>query len=85
MKIKSTDLPENILNLIKNPDPLEGEDIQIEDGNGKLIGVILQPKAYEFFIKKIEEREEELDGELNEPYNNNSKILDELKRESDVK
>jgi len=83
MRIKSTDLPTNILNLINNPDPLEGEDIQIEDDSGKLIGVILQPKAYEFFVKKIGEREEELDGKLNEPYDNNSKTLDELKRESE--
>jgi len=83
MKIKSTDLPDSLLSLIENPDPLEGEDILIEDDSGKLLGVILQPKAYEFFVKKIEERENELDGSLSEPYDSNSKTLDELKRESE--
>ncbi len=81
MKIKSTDLPESILGLIENPGPLEGEDIQIEDEGGKLLGVILQPKAYEFFVKKVQEREDELDGGIDEVYDENSKTLNDLKRD----
>ena len=78
MKIKANNLPDDLLNLIQNPDSLEGEDILIENDEGTLIGVILQPKAYEFFIKKVEEKEDELDKDNNETYDRNAKTLDDL-------
>ena len=78
MKIKESSLPADVLENIKNPDPIEGEDILIEGKNGELVGVIIQPKAYEFFLKKIEEREDELDGALDEKYDPNAKSLDDL-------
>ncbi len=78
MKIKASSLPKELLEKIKTPDSLKGEDILIEDDNGSLLGVILQPLAYEFFLKKIEERENELDTSLIEPYDKNSKSLDDL-------
>ncbi len=78
MKIKASSIPIELLNRIKNPDPIAGEDILIENDDGSLLGVILQPKAYEFFLEKIEEREDALDSSLNEPYDKNSKTLDDL-------
>ena len=78
MKVKASTLPENLLNLIRNPDPLEGEDIQIENEDGSLLGVIIQPKAYDFFLKKVEEREDEIDSATSEPYSSDSKSLDDL-------
>lgn len=63
---------------IQNPDPLEGEDILIEDDNGNLIGAILQPDAYAYFLKKVEKREDELDSALDEPYDENAKTLDDM-------
>ena len=78
MKIKSSSIPVELLNAIKNPDPLEGEDILIENDDGSLLAVIIQPDAYSFFLQKVEEREDELDAELNDPYDKNSKSLDEL-------
>lgn len=60
MKINEQDLPAGLVKL--NPDPLEGEDIVIQDSSGNTIGVIIQPKAYDFFIKKIEEKEDEIDS-----------------------
>jgi len=78
MKIKSSELPKQILDRVINPDPLEGEDIIIEDDNGKVLGVILQPEAYEFFLKKIEEKEDEMDSSLNEKYDPNSPSLADL-------
>jgi len=83
MKMKSTSLPDELLKNIRNPDPLQGEDILIEDADGSLIGAILQPKAYEFFLKKIEEEEELLDASINEPYDKNSKTLDDLLRDEE--
>jgi hypothetical protein len=82
MKIKESSLPADVLELIKNPDPLEGEDILIENSNGELVGVIIQPKAYEFFLRKIEERENELDSALDEQYNSSAKSLDDLMGEN---
>jgi hypothetical protein len=78
MKIKESSLSDEVLKKIKNPDPIEGEDILIEGENGELIGVIIQPKAYEFFLKKIEEREDEMDGALDEKYDPSAKSLDDL-------
>ena len=78
MKIKSNKLPTDLVNLIQNPDPLEGEDILIENDEGTVIGVILQPKAYEFFIKKVEEKEDESDRDNNETYDRSAKTLDDL-------
>ena len=78
MKIKANKLPADLINLIQNPDSLEGEDILIENDEGTLIWVILQPKAYEFFIKKIEEKEEKLDRDNNETHVRSEKTLDDL-------
>ncbi|OZG71056.1 hypothetical protein BTA51_23430 [Hahella sp. CCB-MM4] len=78
MKIKESSLPADVLEKIKNPDPIEGEDILIENESGELVGVIIQPKAYEFFLKKIEEKEDEMDGALDEKYDSSAKSLDDL-------
>lgn len=78
MKIKESLLPAEVLGKIKNPDPIEGEDILIESESGELIGVIIQPKAYEFFLKKIEEKEDEIDSALDEKYDSGTKSLDDL-------
>ncbi|GAA6167193.1 hypothetical protein [Sessilibacter corallicola] len=78
MKIKENSLPADVLGKIKNPDPIEGEDILIESENGELIGVIIQPKAYEFFLKKIEEKEDQIDSALDEKYDSSAKSLDDL-------
>ena len=81
MKIKSNTLPPDLLKVIENPDPLEGEDICIVDDNGNAIGYIIQPKAYGFFIEKVKEREDELDSALSEEYDPNSKTIDDLMRD----
>lgn len=78
MKIKGSSLPADVLERIKTPDPIEGEDILIEGEQGELLGVIIQPKAYEFFLKKIEEKEDEMDGALDEKYDPSAKSLDDL-------
>ena len=81
MKVKSSELPASLLDKIRNPDPLEGEDLIIEDELGKVVGVIIQPDAYAFFLKKVAEREDELDNDLDEPYDPNAPTLDDLKEE----
>jgi len=81
MKIKASEIPDGLMSLIKNPDPLDGEDILIENDDGTLIGAILQPKAYAFFVNKIKEKENELDGDLDETYDGSAKTLDDLMRQ----
>lgn len=78
MKIKSSSIPADLLEKIKKPDALEGEDILIEDENGSLLGVIIQPDAYRFFLQKVEEKEDALDSAQYESYDKNSKSLDDL-------
>ncbi len=65
MKVKASQLPTDVLKSIENPDPLQGEDIIIERDNGEIVGVIIQPEAYNFFIKKNDfKKVEEIIGHL---------------------
>jgi len=48
---------QQLVDLINEPDPLE-EDIGIENAAGALIGVLITPRAYEFFLTKVEEEED---------------------------
>ncbi len=82
MKIKESSLPADVLGKIKNPNPIEGEDILIESESGELIGVIIQPNAYKFFLEKIEEKEDEIDSALDEKYDSGAKSLDDLMGEN---
>ena len=75
MKINERDLPPSLVKSIKHPDPLEGEDVLIQDSAGNTIGVVIQPKAYDFFLKKVKEKEDEIDSKLDEDYDKNSKTL----------
>ena len=83
MKINEKDLPPGLVKSIKNPDPLEREDIVIQDSAGNTIGVIIQPKAYDFFIKKVKEKEDEMDSKLSEGYDENSRTLKNLMEDND--
>lgn len=84
MKIfKTKILPKPVLEAILNPDPLEGEDVIIEDDEGQVVAAIIQPDAYRFLLKKIEAREDELDSQTGEPYDPKSKDLRALIKEAD--
>lgn len=78
MKIRSSDLPKEILEKVTNPDPLEGEDLVLEDDDGNVVGVIIQPDAYRFLLQKIEEREDEIDASLDEKYDPKAPSLEDL-------
>jgi len=78
MKISDSTLNDELIKKILNPDPLEGEDILIEDSSGETIGVIIQPKAYQFLLRKIEEIENANDSKEFEKYEGNGSSLDDL-------
>ncbi|MCH8497642.1 MAG: hypothetical protein LAT63_04155 [Marinobacter sp.] len=82
VKIKSSELPDSLLDKVRHPNPLEGEDLIIEDESGKVVGIIIQPEAYAFFLKKVAEREGARDSALDEPYAPDAPTLDDLTRET---
>ena len=48
--------------LIDEKDPID-DDIGVINQNGDLVGVLISPQAYEFFLEKVEEEEDRLDRE----------------------
>ncbi len=78
MKIKDTEISQELIEKILNPDPLEGEDIIIENDKGDILGVIIQPKAYEYFLKKVSESEDDNDSQDYEKYNKDTPSLNDL-------
>ncbi len=84
-KFKLNDLPSELVEMIIKPDLLEGEDIVIEDEKSNICAAIIQPEAFRFFLKKIEEREDEIDFREREfeKHDPNAKTLDELRDEID--
>lgn len=78
MKIKDNEISQELLEKILNPDPLEGEDIIIENDKGDVLGVIIQPKAYEYFLKKVSESEDDNDSQDYEEYNKDAPSLNDL-------
>lgn len=51
-----------LTNLINEKDPVD-DDIGVISQNGDLVGVLISPQAYEFFLEKVEEEEDRLDRE----------------------
>lgn len=51
-----------LTDLINEKDPIE-DDIGVISQNGDLVGVLISPQAYEFFLGKVEEEEDRLDRE----------------------
>lgn len=51
-----------LIELINEKDPID-DDVGVIGKNGDLVGVLILPQAYEFFLEKIEEEEDRLDQE----------------------
>jgi hypothetical protein len=83
LKIPLKCLPAGVIQAILHPDPLAGEDIQIEDDGGNLLAAIIPGDAYRFFLQKVEQREDEIDAKVVENYDPNAKILDDFMKELD--
>ncbi len=60
--ISINDIGHKMAEMIQNEDPIE-EDIGIVNEKGELLGAFILKDAYEFFLKKVEEEEDELDLE----------------------
>lgn len=60
--IRSHKIGKELLDLINEEDPID-DDIGIEDENGRILGVLIPEKAYQFFLDKVEEEEDRIDIE----------------------
>lgn len=60
--IDTTKIGKELTELIDEKDPVD-DDIGIINQNGDLVGVLISPQAYEFFLEKVEEEEDRLDRE----------------------
>lgn len=61
-EIKLGDVGSKLKELLLEAHPID-EDIGVLEDNGELLGVIITPEAYEFFLRKVEEEEDRLDAE----------------------
>lgn len=59
-EIDAEDVGRKLLDLINEEHPIE-EDIGILNAEGKLLGVLITPDAYQFFLHKVEEEEDRAD------------------------
>lgn len=61
-EIKMDNVGDVLKELLAEVDPIE-EDIGIFNDSGELAGVVINPKAYDFFLRKVEEEEDRIDAE----------------------
>jgi len=74
----SRSLPAELVRSIRNPDPLEGADILIEDDDGALLAAVIQPRAYRFLLRMIAEQEDRIDERTVGEYDPEGTTLDDL-------
>jgi hypothetical protein len=60
-EVRKSQIGESLVQLSEEH-PLE-EDIGILDEDGSLLGVVIEPRAYDFFLRKVEEAEDEMDNQ----------------------
>ncbi|GLS26606.1 hypothetical protein [Marinibactrum halimedae] len=68
-EIKIEDVGNTLQELLLEKDPID-EDVGIFDGSGEIVGVVIPKKAYDFFLKKVEEEEDRIDSQSVEEFNN---------------
>lgn len=68
-EIKIEDVGNKLQGLLLEKDPID-EDVGILGDDGEVIGVVIPQKAYEFFLKKVEEEEDRIDSQSVEEFNN---------------
>jgi hypothetical protein len=61
-EVRKSQIGESLVQLLAEEHPLE-EDIGILDEDGNLLGVVITPRAYDFFLRKVEEAEDEMDNQ----------------------
>lgn len=67
-EIKIEDVGNTLQELLLEQEPID-EDVGILDESGDIVGVVIPKKAYEFFLKKVEEEEDKIDSRSIEEFN----------------
>lgn len=72
-KIDKSNIGKELNTLIDEEHPLY-EDIGILDESGDIVAAVITKEAYQFFLRKVEEAEDEIDNEtVNEFHNSGEK------------
>lgn len=59
-EIDKSKIGKELRTLIDEENPID-EDITILDGSGEVLAAVITKDAYEFFLSKVEEAEDEMD------------------------
>ncbi|WDE06479.1 hypothetical protein SG34_006045 [Thalassomonas viridans] len=65
--INKPDVGEKLLKLLDEKEPID-EDIIILDESGEIHSAIITKEAYDFFLRKVEEVEDEIDSQTVEEF-----------------
>ncbi|MEY4579162.1 MAG: hypothetical protein RL701_3865 [Pseudomonadota bacterium] len=66
-QIRIDAIGQQLVDLLREKTPAD-EDIGIVDANGTLIGAVITPAAYKFFLQKVEEAEDLADQQSVEEF-----------------
>ena len=75
-KINKIDIGKKLILLLDEENPID-EDIKIIDENGSISGVIIPERAYQFFLKKVEEEEDIIDSKTVEDFHKSGEMNNE--------
>ncbi len=65
--VNKNEIGQRLVSLLDEEHPVD-EDIGIVDDNGEISGVVVTQAAYAFFLRKVEEEEDRIDGETIEKF-----------------
>jgi len=74
--IKKNDIGEKLILLLDEENPID-EDIQILDENDSISAVIITSEAYQFFLRKVEEKEDTTDNKTVEEFHKSGEMNNE--------
>ena len=75
-RINKTDIGKKLIFLMEEKNPID-EDIEIIDEAGSISGVIISEAAYRFFLEKVEEEEDAIDGKTVEDFHKSREMDNE--------
>ncbi len=67
--INKSSLGKDLIFLLNEEHPID-EDIGILNDNGEMVAAVITKEAYEFFLKKVEEAEDEIDSKTVDEFHN---------------
>ncbi len=75
-RIHKTEIGKKLILLMDEENPID-EDIKIIDETGSVAAVIISEKAYQFFLKKVEEEEDIIDNKTIDDFHKSGEMNNE--------